>query len=347
MNHILIALSGGVDSAVAAASLLEQNHKVTALTMNFHSLDPRSIAQAKNIADKLGIEHHTMDLTSQFKDQIIGQFIEQYKAGNTPNPCIFCNPLLKFATLTTMAQELNCDFIATGHYAQIKEYEGYYHIAKASNITKDQSYVLYRLGQNVLRKLLFPLNKITDKSQVRSIAKQLDLEVHDKKDSQDICFIPDNDYKKFLLEKDPSLQKKGEIILEQTGQVLGTHSGVAFHTIGQRRGLGIAYSQPLYITKMDYKTNKIFVSVQENLYKTTLTAKDVVFSGRQPSLNTELFFDCKIRYAHKQSPSTIILTDKNTAQITFKQPQKAITPGQAIVFYDGDIVIGGGTIDKV
>ena len=349
-GKILVAMSGGVDSSVTAALLLEQKHNVIGATMllyNDNGIQEQSIVSAKAVAQKLGIDHYVFDLRKEFRSLVIDEFVCAYAIGRTPNPCIICNEHMKFGKFWVEAQKLGCQYIATGHYARIEEKHGHFRLRKASNLKKDQSYVLYRLKQDILHRILFPLGDFTSKEEIRALAEKFSLPVAGKADSQDICFIPDGDTRKFLLEQSPALQKNGNIIMADNGKIIGQHDGIAFYTIGQRKGLGIVWEQPLYVSDIQPDTNNLIVSTHENIFANTLYAKNLSFTEKLPVADYILPVVAKIRYAHKEEPATLKMLANDKCEVIFHHKQRAITPGQSIVFYDGEYVLGGGIIDRL
>ena len=345
-KRVLAAMSGGVDSSAAAALLIEQGYDVIGATMLLFGDSTASADDARKVTDKLGIPHHVFDMRSAFKENVVNYFISEYQKGHTPNPCIECNKYLKFGELWQKAQELGCDYIATGHYASITENAGLHYLSKAENKAKDQSYFLYTLNQELLSHIIFPLSGFTDKEAVRQIAQKYDLPVAQKSESQDICFIPEGDTKKFLLENKPGLKKSGDIVFAQTGATIGKHDGTAFYTIGQRKGLGIAWKEPLYVTDILADENIIIVDTNENTFASSLVAQNLSFIANKPAKGQSLPVKAKIRYAHKEQPALLTMLDDNTARVDFETAQRAITKGQSVVFYEGDNVLGGGTIKK-
>ncbi len=354
-KRVLVAMSGGVDSSVAAALLVKEGYEAIAVTMRlWEEADEQasnrpccafdSVRDARLVADKLGIPHYTLNLKDKFRHYVVDNFMVEYASGHTPNPCIRCNQHLKFDALLTKAKELECHYIATGHYATVEEKEGYFQLKKALNKEKDQSYVLYHLNQKNLPHILFPLANFTNKDDLRKLAASLELPVANKPESQDICFIPDNNTREFLIRQNPALQKPGDILLANSGQILGQHKGIAFYTIGQRKGLGMSWPKPLYIVEIDHLCNRLIVGTNEHVFKSTLTAKELSFVQKPLTAGQTREITAKIRYAHKEAPATLSMIDEHTAKVFFKDPQRAVTPGQAVVFYEGDNVLGGGII---
>lgn len=340
MSRVLVGMSGGVDSSVAAYLLKEQGYEVVGVTMTlFKSKEPSNqVEDAKKVCDKLGIEHHVVDYNEQFNNRVISNFIDSYLNGETPNPCIVCNKYLKFGLLWDKAKELNCEYIATGHYADIKDNQ----ICRIDS-PKDQSYFLYKINKEVIPHILLPLNKFANKDEIREIAKRENLvEVAEKKDSQDICFIENGDYAKFLEENLSTLPPKGKFILT-TGEEIGEHKGIIYYTIGQRKGLGISYKHPLYVVNIDKENNQVILGQEEDLYSKTIYIK-----------NTNILVDHlpnkaqgKIRYKSKLVPCTINIIDDNNIKIEFDEPVRSATKGQSLVLYNNEILLGGGIIDRV
>ena len=364
-------MSGGVDSSVAAALLKEQGYDLIGITMVLScttSSSDRSCcsmsaaADAKKVADILGIPHYTLNFKDEFKRDVIDNFIEEYKNGRTPNPCIRCNQLIKFDLLLKKAKELGAEFVATGHYARIEhgtrsieqgtqspvlsdlcsELSGHkIKLRKGLDKHKDQSYVLYRLDQGILKHVLFPLGEMT-KEDVRKRAKELKLPVADKKESQEICFIEDDDYGRFLREVMPEAVKPGPI-LDKQGNVVGMHGGIVFYTIGQRKGIGAHEGNPKYVIEIDRGNNSIIIGDQEDAFASELAVEQVSFiSGKSPLQSLEV--SAKIRYNSPEAEAVICPERENQLKVVFKKPQRAITPGQSVVFYQGEEIIGGGII---
>lgn len=350
-NRVLLGMSGGVDSSVSAILLQRQGYEVIGCTMklcqNTKKEDSeKAILDAKKVCEKLGIEHHTIDLQNEFDKKVVKPFIKEYQECKTPNPCVECNKFIKFGYLYNKAKELDCEYIATGHYARIEYSEKYNQkvLKKAKEEKKDQSYFLYWIGKDKLKNIIFPLQDYTNKEDIRKIAKEAGLEIAEKKDSQEICFVPENDYQKFLARQKDFKIKKGNIILKD-GKILGKHQGLYKYTIGQRKGLGISYSEPLYVIGIDEKNNNIIVGKEEELYNKELYAEDtnwlVEINKKEPSACF-----AKIRYRAKESKATVFFED-NKIKVLFEKEQRAITPGQSVVFYDEEgVLLGGGRISE-
>jgi tRNA-uridine 2-sulfurtransferase len=354
--RVAVAMSGGVDSSVAAALLLKQEYEVIGLTMQ---LWPRedyagsetsccgigAIEDAKRVATNLGIPHYVINCRALFEQKVIQDFCRNYKSGQTPNPCIKCNELIKFDYLLHQARKLGATYLATGHYAKIK-YDSkrmVYNLVKAKDPKKDQSYFLYTLTQDQLKHVLFPLGSYS-KAQVRAIAHKIGLPTAHRPESQEICFIPDNDYHRFLKERIGRDIKKG-FITDVTGKILGKHQGLPFYTIGQRKGLGIAAAHPLYVKAITKKKNILVVAPEQEIYQRKLIANRIFFSTLK-KLTIPIKAKAKIRSAHKAADCTISRLGRDKVKVEFSSGQWAVTPGQAVVFYKGNKVLGGGTILK-
>lgn len=339
-KKVAVAMSGGVDSSLTAALLLERGFEVIGVTMLLDD-DDKNIVDARRVAEHLKINHHVADFRNIFRAEVENYFVSEYLRGRTPNPCVRCNRFIKFGVLFDFAESLGADYLATGHYAQIIFEDGRFKLKKAVDAKKDQSYVLYNLTADKLSKILLPLGSFS-KSETRRLAEEFNLPVANKPDSQEICFVPNDDYKNFIANRVPTAQalKSGEII-DSSGKILGSHNGVANYTIGQRKGLGIAAPHPLYVTKINVANKKIVVGTNDELFTTTLRAIEPHWIYK-PTLPVTL--QAKIRYGAKFSACTVD-EEKNFLQVDFFDPQRAITPGQSIVFYDGDEVLGGAIID--
>lgn len=338
MKKVLIGMSGGVDSSVAAYLLKEQGYEVIGVTMSlFTKAEDQSVFDAKEVCKKLNIEHHVVSYVNEFKNHVINNFIESYINAKTPNPCVECNKFLKFGLLWDKAQELNCDYIATGHYATIKDNK----LCKIDS-PKDQSYFLYKINKEVLPHILFPLSTYTNKESIRAIAEREEIITARKKDSQDICFIEKGDYASFLEKNIDKLPDQGDFVLT-TGEVIGKHKGIIYYTIGQRKGLGISYKYPLYVIKISKTNNQVILGPEEDLYSNTIIITDTnILVDNLPSICTG-----KIRYRYNPVPCNIEIIDSNNIKVMFKEPVKSATPGQSLVLYDNDICLGGGTIKDI
>ena len=339
-KKIAVAMSGGVDSSLTAALLLQKNFDVVGVTMLLDD-SAKNISDAKNVCDFLGISHYVADFRQIFRDKVENYFVNEYLRGRTPNPCVRCNKEIKFGALFDFANDLGADFLATGHYARIIFEDGRFKLKKATDVKKDQSYVLYNLTADKLSRIILPLGEFS-KIETRNLAEKFNLPVAHKPDSQEICFVPNDDYKKFISERNPAAQalQAGEIV-DSNGKVLGSHNGVANYTIGQRKGLGIAAPNPLYVTKLDVANKKIVVDSNDKLFTKNLTAIEPHWIYKPPLPKN---LQAKIRYGSKFADCTVFEAD-NLLKVEFSAPQRAITAGQSIVFYDGDEVLGGAIIN--
>lgn len=348
-------MSGGVDSSVAALLLHQQGYEVIGVTMRLWTVErddlPRlskrccsveDVDDARRVAQVVGFPHYVLNFEKEFKQHVVDYFVKEYDRGRTPHPCLACNDKIKFDFLLRRAMFLDADYIATGHYARIDNKGAKLKLLKAIDHNKDQSYVLFTLSQNELGKLLLPIGELP-KSEIRKVAEQAGLPVANKPDSQEICFIPDGDYKKFVAER--GTPKQGEMI-DMNGASLGVHPGVQFFTIGQRRGLGLngGTDKPMFVVRIEAATNRVVLGPPEALMRTDLWASGVNFtSGHQPVEPTAI--SAKIRYKASESPATLIPQKGPWAKVQFNEPQRAVTPGQAVVFYKDDEVVGGGYIE--
>ncbi len=341
----LIAMSGGVDSSVAAHLALEQGLECDGGIMLLHTKDcAQAVADAHSVAQRLGLPFHVIDATGPFRAQVMDEFVRSYERGDTPNPCVQCNRYLKFDFLLRQAQALGCDKIITGHYAQIKEQGGRQLLYKAADLPKDQSYFLYALTQHQLAHTLFPLGGLT-KNQVRAIAQAQGFLNARKRDSQDICFVPDGDYMAFLQRYTGKSYPAGDFI-DQSGQVVGQHRGAVAYTLGQRKGLGLAMGEPVYVCAKDMGANTVTVGPNEALFRSALRARDwnwIAFD----SLSGPITVKAKARSRMIEQTATVYPEENGFCRVEFAEPQRAITPGQAVVLYDGSLVLGGGTITEV
>lgn len=346
-EKIFLGMSGGVDSSTSAVLLQEAGYEVVGCTMNLlEKPNEETINDAKKVCEKLGIEHYVLDCREEFKCNVINRFIAEYENARTPNPCVECNKYLKFGIFFDKGKELGCKYVATGHYAR-KEYSEKYNqyvLKKSREEKKDQTYFLYTIPKEKIEYIVFPLQDNTSKDETRELARKHGLEIANKKDSQEICFIENDDYQKFLRENMNKMPKTGKIVLK-TGEVLGKHNGLINYTIGQRKGLGISYKEPLYVIKLDIVKNEVIVGSEKELYNTELEASDLNWMVDVDSkLNEGLECLAKIRYRAKEAKAKVYKVGRNV-KVIFDEPQRAITPGQSVVFYDEDgIVLGGGKI---
>ena len=375
-DKVVVAMSGGVDSSVAACLLVEQGYEVVGLFMRVGVEEPAAIesqspcdvveehrleagatpgatrahqgccsasdaADARYVAGMLGVPFYALNFADDF-DRIIDYFAEEYVRGRTPNPCVVCNDRLKFGKLVEYADAVGARFIATGHYARIGERHGSPALMRGRDTQKDQSYVLFGLDRRLLERTLFPVGELT-KNEVREIAARFGLPNRDKPDSVEICFAPDRDYARVVRERRPEAFAEGDVV-DETGRVVGKHKGIGHYTIGQRRGLGIAAGHPIYVTQLDAKSNRVTVGERDALLRSSLVADRASFlvDGLEDTFAAQV----KIRYLHTAAPATVHVHDDGKVRIDFEQPQRAVTPGQAVVFYDGDVVLGGAWIER-
>lgn len=354
-EKVVVGMSGGVDSSVAAYLLLKAGYDVIGVTMQIwqdEDIEVQSsnsgccglsaVDDARRVANKLDIPYYVMNFKEEFKDSVIDYFVEEYQNGCTPNPCIACNRYVKWESLLDRSLSIGADYIATGHYAKvIKLKNGRYSLQESVTADKDQTYALYNLTQDQLAHTLMPVGEYT-KDEIRKIAKEIDIRVHNKPDSQEICFIPDNNYAKFISEYTNKDQEEGDFITPD-GQVIGRHKGIINYTIGQRRGLNLSMGHPVFVLAIRPETNEVVIGNSDQVYSTKLYANNLNFMSI-PDLESDMKVTGKIRYNHKGSTCTINKIDDDTIECVFDEPQRAITPGQAVVFYNKDIVVGGGTI---
>ena len=342
-KKVLLGMSGGVDSSVSALLLKKQGYEVIGTTLEMFEGNLNTSEDAKSVCDALGIEHYTYDCKEQFKANIIDDFIKCYACSKTPNPCIECNKFMKFGIMYEKAKELRCNYIATGHYARTEYSEKYGRwVLKKSNAgRKDQSYVLWNIPKEVLGHILFPLSDFENKEEIRKIANESNLKVANKPDSEDICFIPDGDYKKFLEEKSDIKPKVGNIV-NSKGEVLGKHTGLYNYTIGQRKGLGVSYKVPLFVIGFNTDKNEVIVGEEKELYLQEILVTDINLLLLD-EIKEWIEVEVKTRYSAKSAKAKII-QQESSIKVIFDEPQRAITPGQSAVFYIGDIVLGGGKI---
>ena len=347
---VLLAMSGGVDSSIAAVLLKEQGHRVVGITMRLFDDESdgaqETISAARRVCQSLGIVHHVVDFRDEFETLVIREFAEVYASGRTPNPCVLCNPRIKWRILLEQAEALDARTVATGHYARVRwdASANRFILLRGADPGKDQSYVLWQLDQKVLSRALLPIGSMR-KADVRDRARVLHLKGILQRESQEICFIPDNDYGRFLRDRfAPSLPlfEKGPI-KDQNGRTLGTHQGLAFYTIGQRKGL-VAVGHPIYVTRIDPSTNTLWVGERDDVLSRELTAARLNWIAvEQPE--APMHARAQIRSNHEAAPAAITPLDDGTVRVRFDVPQWAITPGQSVVFYEGDMVVGGGIIE--
>jgi tRNA-uridine 2-sulfurtransferase len=358
--RIVVAMSGGVDSSVAAALLAEEGHDVIGLSMQLYPSTPAGQAadgerafggcctlddlhDARRVATALGVPHYILNFERQFQETVVSNFVREYTAGRTPLPCAHCNSHLKFSTLLDRARGLDAGSVATGHYARVEQAGGRWLLKRSADGEKDQSYFLFSLTQEQLAAAIFPVGTLT-KPQVREHARRLGLQVADKPDSQEICFVPDHDYASFVARHEPAIARSGAIV-GTDGRRLGSHGGVHRFTVGQRKGLGIAAPMPLYVIKIDAEAGEVTVGPKSALDRTTLAASGVNWVSREAPLDW-VRVTAQIRHRHAAAPGRVRALDDGRAELEFDAPQSAITPGQAVVFYDDDTVVGGGWIDS-
>lgn len=358
MKRALIAMSGGVDSSVAACLMKEQGYDCMGVTMKlFHNEEIgvsrehtccslEDVEDARSVARQLNIPYYVFNFSDRFKECVVDKFVRAYETGSTPNPCIDCNRYLKFDKLFQRAKELHYDYVVTGHYARIgyDENTGRYLLKKSLNLEKDQSYVLFNMTQEQLAHTMFPLGEMT-KPEVRAIAQAHDFINAKKHDSQDICFVVNGKYADFIESYTEKVYPQGDF-LDQSGKVIGTHKGIIHYTIGQRRGLNVSAGVPLYVSDIDPERNTVTLGPNSSLFTRTLIAKDLNLIS-VPSLEGPVRLKAKVRYRHPEQWATVTQLDEDTLRVEFDEPQRAVTRGQAVVLYDGDTVVGGGTIDRI
>ncbi len=351
-KKVIIAMSGGVDSSVAAFLMKENGYECIGATMKLYDNDVIGISREKTccslddiedaraVARRLKIPYYVFNFKGAFKEKVIKNFISTYENGGTPNPCIDCNRYLKFEKLFQRMYELGFDYVVTGHYAKVIEKDGWFYLKKGKDVSKDQSYVLYSLTQNQLAHILFPLGEYS-KSDIREIADKQGFVNAGKKDSQDICFVPDGDYVKFIEDYTGKTYPQGNFV-DINGNILGRHQGIIRYTNGQRKGLGIALGKPMYVAGKNVEDNTVTLCTGEELFSKKLTAVD--FNWIIPDLQKEIKCRARIRYNMKEQPATAYILDDGAVEVIFDEPQRAVTKGQAVVLYDEDTVLGGGTI---
>ncbi|HVG72131.1 MAG TPA: tRNA 2-thiouridine(34) synthase MnmA [Vicinamibacterales bacterium] len=351
--RVVVAMSGGVDSSVAAALLAEQGHDVIGLSMQLYAQGEPGVHvgscctlddlhDARRVAAAVGFPHYILNFERQFQETVVSNFVHEYASGRTPLPCAHCNSDLKFSTLLERAQGLGAATVATGHYARVERAGDRWLLKRSVDRDKDQSYFLFSLTQDQLASAMFPVGSLT-KPEVRREARRLALQVADKPDSQEICFVPDGDYASFVARKAPHVAHSGAIVAEG-GEQLGTHAGVHRFTIGQRKGLGVSGKAPLYVLRIDADTGDVTVGPKSSLERTTLTASGVNWVAVERPASW-LAVTAQIRYRHAPAVARVRTLDGDRAELAFHAPQSAVTPGQAVVFYEDDVVVGGGWIE--
>lgn len=356
--RVVVAMSGGVDSSLTAALLVHQGYECIGATMrlwdddSIETQDERgccslsAVEDARRVADSLGIPFYVLNFRKMFQETVIDYFVNEYAGGRTPNPCIACNRHVKFTGLLEKAKQLGAQFVATGHYARIvyDEVLNRHLLLKGVDGSKDQSYALYHLNQLTLQHFLMPLGEYT-KTETRQLAREYGLAVANKPDSQEICFIPDNNYKRYLNDHAPSSLRSGNIV-DLTGKVIGRHGGLPLYTVGQRRGLGLAAGHPMYVIGLDYEKNELVVGNDRDVFSRELVADDLNWITID-SLSDSIAIKAKIRYSAREAEAVVVPLDGSKVKVIFNEPQRAITPGQSVVFYDGNTVVGGGIIQRV
>ena len=356
-NRVVLGMSGGVDSSVAAYILKEQGYEVIGVTMQIWPDSDSSrlekeggccslsaVDDARRVADHLGIPYYVLNFKDIFEKKVIDYFVDSYRIGQTPNPCIACNRYVKFEELLRRAEALGADYVATGHYAKViyDTESDRYLLKKSASIQKDQTYALYNMNQYQLAHTLMPLGDYNNKDEIRRIARDIGLKVATKPDSQEICFVEDDDYGRFIEERAPGSGKPGNFV-DKDENILGIHKGIIHYTVGQRKGLGITFGKPMYVVSINHKTNQVTLGEAKDVYSTSMIVEDLNLISLD-RINEPMEVGVKIRYTAKEVPATILPIAEGRLKVEFHQPERAVTPGQAAVFYYGDTIVGGGTI---
>lgn len=357
-KSVMLGMSGGVDSSVAAAVLKEKGYEVVGVTLQiWQDMDEErkqteggccslsAVSDARRVADKLGINYYVLNFKDIFHEKVIDYFNEEYLRGRTPNPCIACNRFVKFEAMLGKAVSMGMDFVATGHYARIgyNGDTGRYQLEKSVTAAKDQTYALYTLTQEQLSRTLFPIGDY-EKDKVRQIARELELPVANKPDSQEICFVEDNDYGRYISENTDAEVRPGWFV-DRDGKKLGMHKGIIHYTVGQRKGLGISFGKPMFVVAINPENNTVVLGDETEVFSRGLVASDLNFISI-PELTGEMRVNAKIRYNAKEAPAVIFPMQDGRVKVLFDEPQRAITPGQSVVFYEGSVVVGGGVIEN-
>ena len=355
-KKVVVGMSGGVDSSVAAWLLKKQGYDVIGVTMqiwqdelpeqqeeNGGCCGLSAVDDARRVAERLQIPYYVMNFKKEFKENVMDYFVQEYIDGRTPNPCIACNRFVKWESLLKRSLDIGAEYIATGHYARVEQLpNGRYALRKSATAAKDQTYALYNLTQHQLSHTLMPVGEYT-KDEIREMAAEIGLVVANKPDSQEICFIPDHDYAKFIEENTDCRLEEGNFV-DKYGNVLGRHKGITHYTVGQRKGLNLSMGHPVFVTAIRPETNEVVIGENEDVFSNIVRCNKLNWMAIEGMAGGEMRVTAKIRYSHKGAPCVIRETGEDTVECVFDEPQRAATPGQAVVFYDGDYVVGGGTI---